>query len=303
MNRRAYQDDTDLALLQSFNAHAFAQADGCGYLHPGDIPHRLFSGNKFYDPAEVMSIWEDANGVAAWVMAQPRHRAFDAQVRPDLRGGGFEREVLQYAEARTVKLMQRYKIESDHLYAEAFRCDTTRTDLLMEVGWQRVDKPPWVVNRAALVDLPAPVIPEGYSMRAATGPEEAAALAAVHVGAFGSTWTPELYRQVMAAPGYAAEREFVMVAADGAFAAFTVTWRDGVNRTGLFEPVGTHADHRRRGLGRALLLSVMHKMAADGLEHAIVVNQGANEASRSLYRACGFKPWLLIDDFTKAIAH
>ncbi|MEZ4619615.1 MAG: hypothetical protein R2867_29485 [Caldilineaceae bacterium] len=99
-----------------------------------------------------------------------------------------------------------------------------------------------MVNRAPLVDLPEPVLPAGYTIRATTGVDEVAALVAVHVGAFGSTWTPELYRKVMESPGYAAEREFVVVAPDGAFAALTVTWHDEVNRTGLFEPVGTHRD-------------------------------------------------------------
>jgi ribosomal protein S18 acetylase RimI-like enzyme/heme-degrading monooxygenase HmoA len=301
MNRRPYQSPTDVTLLQAFNAHAIAQTAGCGYLHPGDIPHRLFNGNKYYEPAEVLTIWEDEAGVAAWAVADPRHHGFDAQVRPVLRGGNFERALLAYAEARTLELMQRHNIDGDSLIVEAFQCDTNRSALLKELGWQVLDEPPWVVNRAPLVDLPVPVLPAGYTIRATTGVEEAAALAEVHAAAFGSRWTPELYRKVMESPGYAAEREFVVVAPDGTFAAFTVTWHDPFNRTGLFEPVGTHADHRRRGLGKALILTVMHQMAAAGLDHAIVVNEGTNEASQKLYRSCGFQPWHLTNDYTKAV--
>ena len=55
--------------LQDFNAAAIAATDHCGYLHPGDIPHHLFNGNQKYDPAEVMTIWEDDQGVAAWLLA------------------------------------------------------------------------------------------------------------------------------------------------------------------------------------------------------------------------------------------
>ena len=72
-----------------------------------------------------------------------------------------------------------------------------------------------------------------------------------------------------------------------ALAAFTVTWHDSVNRTGLLEPVGTHPDHRRRGLGRAVVLHTMHQMRAAGMTHATVANSGTNEASRKLYRAWG----------------
>lgn len=102
----------------------------------------------------------------------------------------------------------------------------------------------------------------GFSFRSARGMEEAAALTAVHNGAFGSIWTPELYRYVMQSPGYAPERELVIQAPDGTFAAFTVTWHDPLNRMGLFEPVGVHRDFQRRGFGRALMLYGLQRLAA-----------------------------------------
>jgi ribosomal protein S18 acetylase RimI-like enzyme len=301
MNRRHYQGDSDIVLLQAFNATAIAQSAGCGYVHPGDIPHRLFNGNKLFDPGEVLTIWEDEDGVAAYALVGLRHRGFDAQVRSDLRGLRFERQVLEYAEKRTLVLMRRHSIEGDRILSDAHRCDTTRVELLTELGWERVSEPPWVVNRAPLVDLPEPVLPEGYSIRAVRGLDEAAAVAEVHAASFDSTWTPELYRKVMQSPGYAAERELIVEAADGTFAAFTVTWHDEVNHTGLFEPVGTHANYRRRGLGKALVLFAMRKMAAEGMKYATVVNEGTNEAARRLYKACGFKPWHLIDGFAKPV--
>jgi ribosomal protein S18 acetylase RimI-like enzyme len=103
----------------------------------------------------------------------------------------------------------------------------------------------------------------------------------------------------MQSPGYAMERELVVEAADGTYAGFTVTWHDDVNRMGLLEPVGVHPDHRRLGLGRALVLTAMRQMADGGLETALVVNEGTNDAARGLYRACGFKPWQLIDGYVK----
>lgn len=37
--------------------------------------------------------------MTVWVLMGPRHKAYDAQVRPDLRGGEFEREMLALAES------------------------------------------------------------------------------------------------------------------------------------------------------------------------------------------------------------
>lgn len=302
MRRRSYQDGSDVALLQSFTAEATAVTGGCGYVHPGDIPHRLFNGNKHFDPAEVMTIWEDEAGVAGWVLVSARFRGFDAQVRPDLRGGSFEREVLEYAEVHTAESMRRNRIESDHMLADAFRCDSARIELLGELGFAGDGEPPYVINRARIADLAEPVVPAGYSIRPVAGVEEAAAVAALHAAAFpGAGWTTDLYRYVMESPGYDPGRELVAETTDGELAAFAVTWYDELNRTGLLEAVGTHPDHRQRGLGRAVVSFAAHHMSAAGMEHTIVANFASNAASEALYRGAGFMPWHVLDGYTKAI--
>jgi mycothiol synthase len=299
MIKRTYRGAADLKLLQDFNAAAIAVTDHCGYLHPGDIPHHLYNGNRRYDPAEVLTIWEDEQGVAAWLLVGPRHKSFDAQVRPDLRGGDLEREVLQYAADRVVGLMRRFDIAGDSIYADAFRGDTARVQLLASLGWEAEDGLPYVLNCTKISVLAVPELPDGFSFRSAAGIEDAAALAEVHNASFGAGWTPESYRQVMESPGYEPERELVIQTPDGSFAAFTVTWYDHLNATGLFEPVGTHEDYRRRGFGRALLLYGMQQMAAAGMKLATVANFGQNEAAHRLYQACGFQPWHLQDDYKK----
>jgi mycothiol synthase len=158
------------------------------------------------------------------------------------------------------------------------------------------------LNRTEIGSIDVPALPKGYSFRSAAGIEDAAALAEVHTASFGAGWTPELYRQFMESPGYAPERELVIQAPDGTFVAFTVVWFDHLNRTGLFEPVGTHQDHRRRGFGRAIVMYGMQQMAAAGMEFATVAHLGHNEAARGLYQACGFRPWYLEDGYMKHIS-
>jgi len=304
MKRRAYCNARDVELLQAFNANAAAESKGCGYLHPGDIPHHIFNGNKCFVPSDLLAIWEDEHGVAAWMLAQPRRKAFDAQVRPGFRGTAFAGAVYEYAEKRTIELMRKHGIEGDGIGFDAWQCDGETRKLLEDMGWKRIADAPWMAHRIRLEEAPAPLVPPGYKLRTVRGTAEAAAIADAHASAFRrANWTPDLYRYVMESPGYAPEREFVAEALDGTLAAFTVTWHDPISKTGLFEPVGTHADHRRRGLAKALICHAMGRMAEEGMEYAIVVNQHSNEAARSLYRSCGFEPWQLIDDFTKPILH
>ncbi|MEJ2169797.1 MAG: GNAT family N-acetyltransferase [Desulfobacterales bacterium] len=301
MISRSYTGEADLKLLQNFNAAAIRATDHCGYLHPGDIPHHIYNGNKYFDPAEVMTLWEDDRGVAAWMLANPRYKGFDVQVRPDLRGEDLEREILEYGYERTADLMQRHNIVSDTIFVEAFQEDMIRVELLTALDWELDNESSYILNRVEINSMDVPALSDGYSFRSAKGIEDAAALAGVHSAAFGSEWTPELYRQVMQSPGYEPERELVIQAPDGRFVAFSIIWYDHMNRIGLFEPVGTHKDHRRRGFGRAIVLYGLQKMAASGMEFATVAHSGNNEAARGLYQSCGFRPWHLMDGYKKCL--
>lgn len=60
---------------------------------------------------------------------------------------------------------------------------------------------------------------------------------------------------------------------------------------------------RNSGSGKAVVIHAMHQMRAAGMTHATVANASTNEASRELYKACGFEPRYLIDDYSKPIQH
>jgi hypothetical protein len=78
--------------------------------------------------------------------------------------------------------------------------------------------------------LPAPALPAGYRLRHVSGAEKAEARVAVHCTAFTqSTMTAEKYRQMVEPPGYRPGMDFVAVAPDGSFAAFTIVWWDAIN--------------------------------------------------------------------------
>jgi GNAT superfamily N-acetyltransferase len=76
-------------------------------------------------------------------------------------------------------------------------------------------------------------------------------------------------------------------------AASTIMWLDEVNKTAQFEPVGTHPDFRRLGLGRAMLLHGMLLAREAGATHMTVVCLGApgHANARGLYYNAGFRPF------------
>ncbi len=101
--------------------------------------------------------------------------------------------------------------------------------------------------------------------------------------------------------GYSPEHELLAVAPDGSLAAFAVVWLDRISGRGLFEPVGTHPDHRKLGLGRAVMAAGIELMASAGLHTAMVMFEGTNPASRALYTHSGFDVVHEIIDYTRPV--
>ncbi|MET9265862.1 GNAT family N-acetyltransferase [Amycolatopsis sp. NPDC004079] len=146
------------------------------------------------------------------------------------------------------------------------------------------------LNERDLEVLETPVLPDGFRFRTAAeaGPEAAVQS---HVDAWGVTaYTPESYEGVRATPAYRGDLHFLVEASDGTMAASTIMWLDEANKTAEFEPVGTHPDYRRLGLGRAMLLHGMDRARAAGATHATVACLGApgHPSARGLYYSVGF---------------
>ncbi|MFN8530578.1 MAG: GNAT family N-acetyltransferase [Anaerolineae bacterium] len=279
MHAYAYRGSADLTRLQAYNAEQIAQCRS-GWMEPGDIPHRIYNVCRRHDPARIVRLWEDDAGtLIGWAFAYPED-SFDLQATDET--------VLAEALAWVCSTLT-----GDVIKTDVWNRDDPRAGWLHAQGFEPVpDSHPYYLTIRDLRDpIPDPVVPEGFTIRAAEGVHEAGKLAEVHAGAFGSSWTPESYAKVMQSPGYAAEREIVVVSPDERFAAFTVTWHDERNKTGYFEPVGTHKDFQRLGLGRAMLYYAMQGMRAIGLEQAVVAHQSPdmNPGAAALYATVGFR--------------
>jgi GNAT superfamily N-acetyltransferase len=147
------------------------------------------------------------------------------------------------------------------------------------------------LNKRDLHDLEQPLLPDGFRFRTA---DEAGPQAAVqaHVDAWApSTYTAEGYEGVRRTPAYRGDLHVLVEAPHGTMAASTIMWLDEANKTAEFEPVGTHPDYRRLGLGRAMLLHGMHLVRQAGASHMTVACLGApgHPKARGLYYSVGFR--------------
>ena len=103
------------------------------------------------------------------------------------------------------------------------------------------------------------------------------------------------YRNVQRIPLYRRDLDLVAVAPGGEHAAFSTAWFDDVTRSVVFEPVGTHPDHRRRGLGKAVMAEGLRRAQVLGATLATVGSYST--PAHALYHSLGFtdydlsQPW------------
>ena len=129
-------------------------------------------------------------------------------------------------------------------------------------------------------------------MRGSRGEKEVTARATAQYNAFTNT-APfdryvERFRRFMQSPVYDPELDVVAVAPDGQIGSFCIAWPDPVTGEGLFEPVGTHPDFQRRGLGRAVMLEGLYRLRERGMTEACVSTNANNTPAVKLYESVGF---------------
>lgn len=147
-------------------------------------------------------------------------------------------------------------------------------------------------NMRELTDLPDPVLPEGFRFLSAADVPVADAVKAHRDAWHPSGFTETAFERVRHTWPYRADLHVLVQAPDGTLAATAIIWLDEATRTAEFEPVGTHKDFRRQGLGTALQLHGMHRAKAAGATRMLVACRGApaHPAARGLYYGVGFRP-------------
>jgi GNAT superfamily N-acetyltransferase len=146
-------------------------------------------------------------------------------------------------------------------------------------------------NVRELTDVPNPVLPTGFRFLAAEDVSVADAVTAHRDAWRPSSFTEAAFERVRRTWPYRADLHVLIEAPDGALAATAIIWLDEATQTAEFEPVGTHPDFRRRGLGTALQLHGMHLARTAGARRMFVACVGApaHSAARNMYYGVGFR--------------
>ena len=150
----------------------------------------------------------------------------------------------------------------------------------------------------------SPVLPEGYSFTDAWEVEDTLARYRVVNRAFNpEAEIPRVvsgsFLKMEQAPLFRPDLEIMVKRDDGTLASFCVVWYDEQTGTGMFEPVGTHPDYRRLGLGKAMLIEGLRRLKDVGAGYAYVESFGDDR--KAFYNSAGFatfdKDWFWRKEF------
>ena len=100
------------------------------------------------------------------------------------------------------------------------------------------------------------------------------------------------------------ERELVPIIAapDGTLAAYCIAWFDPRTRTVEIEPLGTHPEYRRLGLGRAIVEEVKRRSAARGARSVMVWGGHDNDVAIHMYESAGLRSRRVLRDYERTLS-
>jgi ribosomal protein S18 acetylase RimI-like enzyme len=171
---------------------------------------------------------------------------------------------------------------------ECMDSDDERIRFMTDHGFNPTEHFDFKLSRD-LEDLPAPDLPEGYTLRHVE-PDDFDERVAVHRESwFKSSFNLEQYLVVRAIGEFDRELDIVAVAPDGKFASYCIGWVDYNLGVGSFEPVGTPPTFRRMGLAQQVNFEGLRRMKAKGMHSAKIGTAGFNDRACNLYKSCGFE--------------
>jgi mycothiol synthase len=234
-------------------------------------------------PWDKVHLWETENRQLVGVAHPEGSGDAHLQLHPDFRG--IEEEMMAWAEANLAGL------EDDKRRLDIFvnEYDVPRQRLLEKRGYEKQDwlGVTWKI-RLGERPYPSPPSPPGYHIRSTTPNDYQRVADALNAGFERDSHTADELRYFMThAPSFRHDLDLAAEASDGSFAAYVGVIYDAINKRGIFEPVCTAPEHRRRGLARALMFEGLHRLKALGAESAYLGTGDMVPANR-LYEAFGF---------------
>lgn len=238
-------------------------------------------------PFEQVTVgWETETGELAAVLHPYGNGEIRLHIHPRFRTPELEEAAFAYAEEHCTQKTENGR----YLIAPVFADDVLRQEVLTRRGFAKY--PGWNhhYRRDLIGPLPAPLVPEGYTLRSMGDESEHPSRSFCSWRAFHSdepdshydgdySW----YRNIQSAPLYRRDLDIVAAAPNGEIAGFCTIYYDDYTRSAVTVLVGVAAEHWRRGLGKAVMYEGMRRLQHLGCTR--VFSTANEDPADALYRS------------------
>jgi mycothiol synthase len=253
----------------------------------GDPWPALYSLYEALSVPESAQLWVDSHGelLAAALLLEASVLIW--AVRPGADDEAIEAAIIGWGRARTA---------GTELFVPVRDDDTRLIALLERIGFQQEDWRMLRMERSLLAPITPPCLPAGYQIRPLVAEQDLASVTHLHSTIFaGGGKSLAERRRLMNNPGYHPRLDLVAVSPGGDLAGYCLGMLCTLERQqlawapGWLELIGVARPWRGCGLGRALTLSMLEAMRAEGLISVMLSVSATNAAARSLFTRCGFR--------------
>jgi GNAT superfamily N-acetyltransferase len=290
---RTYSSDLDFASVMRFLHGTFKR----NALYENWFPDRFESSLDTRAPeqwARHIRMWERVDDevgpskkeIVAVANPEGSPRNYFLQVDPDY--SFVEREMLEWIEAH-FRDAKGDRAGKENLAIHVLEGNSRREALLTQLGYQKDKVSGLLRMRRVNQPIPESVCPEGYEIRTVSKADYGQLAAAVRlVFGHGEWFNTEVYESITRCSFYLQDLDLIAVARDGTFASFCTFRVDPLSKITNLEPMGTHPDHRRRGLGKALILEGLRRSKRHDPTLFYVGGAADTPAANRLYDSTGY---------------
>lgn len=272
---------------------ALARQNPENNLHVVDLPYR-FSSWEFDDPGNIHLWFDEKQQLVAWAALQTPFWTIDYVIHPE-HESNLHQEILAWADQRAQET-QTTIYERPAWFVMVFSGQEHRIRGLENAGFEcqpEIGDDSWskvLMRRSLRLPIKKFEPQSGFTIRSLAGESEVEKYVELHQSVFESkNMTVEWRTRTLQHPAYRPELDIVIESPDKRLAVFCICWFDEKSMTGQVEPLGSHKDFRRYGLGRAALSEGLCRLQALGAQSILVETDNYRNAAFKLYESYGFK--------------
>lgn len=271
---RKFNLDTDFNKLQLFLTEMRSSYSQGGFFHLGDLIYRIYKRSNGFDIEKDIRIWEESGRISGFVLYLTHDNNPEFQIRPDLYNSEISQEMVKWAINRGKEL------KHNCIEVSCIDTDLDKKKFLISNNFSFFNDP-IVFMEIDLDRLPDYKLPENYSFKTVNDLPEKIELT-------GEEEVKDDHGDLFNSKYYKDDLGIRLCNSDQEIVSGCICWFDETDKSGLFEPVGTHIEHRTKGLAYCAMAKTLKNLKSYGATKAYVRTGGDNNPAIGLYKKLGF---------------